>query len=77
MKEIKAVVPAYRNLAAGACWPKDLSPLHGTDADLSLSSDTFLRHEVLTANRLLFSSGSMIARSKEIGSIVPSGCRRL
>jgi len=69
MKEIKAVVPAYRNLVVGACWPKELSPLHGTDTDLSLSSDTSLNQEVLTANRLLFSSGTMISRSKEIGSI--------
>ena len=77
MKEIKAVVLAYRNLAVGACWPKELSPLHGTDADLSLSSDTILKREVMTANRLLFSSGSMISRSKEIGSISRSGSRRL
>jgi predicted molibdopterin-dependent oxidoreductase YjgC len=69
MKEIRAVVPAYRNLAVGACWPKDLSPLHDTDRDLSLSADTVLKREVMTAGRLLFSSGTMISRSKEIGSI--------
>ncbi|MCK9420022.1 MAG: molybdopterin-dependent oxidoreductase [Nitrospirae bacterium] len=71
MKEIKSIVSAYKDLAVGACWPKELSPLHGTDADLSLSSETFLKREVITANRLLFSSGTMISRSKEIGSISP------
>jgi len=69
MKEIKSVVSVYQNLAVGACWPKELSPLHGTDTDLSLSADTVLKREVITANRLLFSSGTMISRSKEIGSI--------
>ncbi len=69
MKEIKAVVPVYRNLVVGACWAKELSPLQGTNADLSLSSDTVLKREVITAKRLLFSSGTMIARSKEIESI--------
>ena len=69
MKEIKAVVPAYRDLVVGACWAKDLSPLHGTDTDLSLSSDSILKREVITAGRLLFSSGTMISRSTEIGSI--------
>jgi len=69
MKEIRVVVAAYKDLAVGACWPKELSPLHGTDTDLSFSSDTILTREVITANRLLFSSGTMISRSKEIGSI--------
>jgi NADH-quinone oxidoreductase chain G len=69
MKEIKAVIPAYRDLVTGACWPKELSPLHGTDRDLSLSTDTVLKREVITADRLLFSSGTMIGRSKEIASI--------
>jgi hypothetical protein len=69
MKEIKAVVPAYRDLVVGACWAKDLSPLHGTDTDLSLSSDSILKREVITAGRLLFSSGTMISRSTEIGSL--------
>jgi hypothetical protein len=69
MKEIKAVVPAYRDLEVGACWAKELSPLYGTEADLSLSSDSVLKREVMTASRLLFSSGTMISRSTEIGSI--------
>jgi len=69
MNEIKAVVPAYRELVVGACWAKELSPLHGTDTDLSLSSDSILKREVTTAGRLLFSSGTMISRSTEIGSI--------
>lgn len=77
MKEIKAVVPAYRNLVVGACWAKALSPLQGTNADLSLSSDTVLKREVITAKRLLFSSGTMISRSKEIGSISRFCSRRL
>jgi predicted molibdopterin-dependent oxidoreductase YjgC len=71
MKEIRAVVSMYKDLVVGACWPKELSPLHGTDTHLSLSADTFLKREVITANRLLFSSGTMISRSKEIGSISP------
>ncbi len=69
MNEIKAVVPAYRDLVVGACWAKELSPLHGTDTDLSLSSDTVLTREVINADRLLFSSGTMISRSTEIESI--------
>jgi formate dehydrogenase alpha subunit len=69
MQEIRAVVSSYKDLAVGACWPKELSPLHRTNTDLSLSSDTFLKREVITANRLLFSSGTMISRSKEIESI--------
>jgi anaerobic selenocysteine-containing dehydrogenase len=69
MQEIRAVVSSYKDLAVGACWPKELSPLHGTNTDLSLSYDTFLKREVITANRLLFSSGTMISRSKEIESI--------
>ena len=39
------------------------------DADLSLASDSIMRNEVITAERLLFSSGMTITRSKEIGTI--------
>ena len=69
MIEIKSNVPMYTDLSVGAVWPKETSPLAGTDADLSLSSDTMMRKEVITAERPLFSSGVSITRSKEIGTI--------
>ena len=69
LSEIKTVVPMYRDLAIGACWPPQQSPLNGALADLSLSSDSIMRREVLTAERLLFSSGVMTTRSKEMRSI--------
>jgi NADH-quinone oxidoreductase subunit G len=69
LKEIRAVVPLYAQLAIGACWAAEKSPLHGTYADLSLASDSIMKQEVITAERLLFSSGMTITRSKEIGTI--------
>ena len=76
MKEIKSTVPLYKNLAVGACWPREQSSLYGTIADLSLSPDsmatghTVMTREVITAGRLLFSSGGMISRSKQISAII-------
>jgi NADH-quinone oxidoreductase chain G len=69
LKEIRSVVPLYRELAVGAVWPKEKSPLTGTDEDLSLASDRIMQREVMTAERLLFSSGMMITRSEAIGTI--------
>jgi len=69
LKEIRAVVPMYADLAMGACWPREKSPLINTDTDLSLASDSIMKQEVLTAERLLFSSGGSITRSHEIGTI--------
>jgi formate dehydrogenase major subunit/NADH-quinone oxidoreductase subunit G len=69
MKEIRSVVPMYKDLAPGAVWPKEASPLAGKDVDLSLASDSIMQDEVITAERLLFSSGMTITRSKEIGTI--------
>ncbi|HUI66882.1 MAG TPA: molybdopterin-dependent oxidoreductase [Nitrospirota bacterium] len=69
LSEIRNVVPQYRDLATGTCWPREKSPLAGTVADLALASDTIMKEEVITAERLLFSSGMTITRSKEIGSI--------
>ncbi|MGE5173947.1 MAG: molybdopterin-dependent oxidoreductase [Betaproteobacteria bacterium] len=69
MNEIKSVVPMYKDLAIGGCWPPERSPLNGTIADLSLSSDAIMTREVITAGRLLFSSGMMATRSAELGSI--------
>ena len=69
MKEIKASVPLYRELAVGNCWRADQSPLANTAVDLSLASDTIMTQEVVTAERLVFSSGMTITRSKEIGTI--------
>ena len=69
LSEIRHVVPQYRDLAAGTCWPREKSPLAGTDEDLALASDTIMKQEVITAERLLFSSGMTITRSKEIGTI--------
>ena len=69
MNEIRSVVPLYADLAVGACWPREKSPLMNTDVDLSLSSDSIMKQEVITAERLLFSSGGSIRRSHEIGTI--------
>jgi predicted molibdopterin-dependent oxidoreductase YjgC len=69
LSEIRNVVPQYRDLATGTCWPREKSPLAGTDEDLALASDTIMKQEVITAERLLFSSGMTITRSKEIGTI--------
>ncbi len=69
LNEIRSVAPMYKDLAVGLCWPAEKSPLFGSDADLSLSSDTIMKKEVITAERLLFSSGVTITRSKEIGTI--------
>ena len=57
MNEIKSIVPLYTDLAIGSCWPREKSPLLNTDVDLSLSSDSIMKQEVITAERLLFSSG--------------------
>jgi predicted molibdopterin-dependent oxidoreductase YjgC len=69
LNEIRAVVPLYRDLAPGTCWQPEQSQLINTDADLSLTSDTIMKQEVITAERLLFSSGGTITRSHEIGTI--------
>jgi predicted molibdopterin-dependent oxidoreductase YjgC len=69
MNEIKSVVPLYTDLSIGSCWPREKSPLLNTDVDLSLSSDSIMKQEVITAERLLFSSGGSITRSHEIGTI--------
>jgi predicted molibdopterin-dependent oxidoreductase YjgC len=69
MKEIRSVVPMYADLALGACWPREQSPLAGMADDLSLASDSIMKQEVITAERLLFSSGMSITRSHEIGTI--------
>jgi len=69
MKEIRSAVPLYADLAPGSRWVPEKSPLAGTDVDLSLSSETIMNQEVLTAEQLLFSSGCTITRSHEIGTI--------
>ncbi len=69
-KEIRSVVPMYGELVVGATWPKEKSPLAGTDADISLSSDSIMKREVLTAEKLLFSSGVTTTRSRELRTIV-------
>ena len=69
LAEIRSVVPFYKDLSIGACWVREQSPLAGTADDLSLSSDSIMKQEVITADRLLFSSGGMITRSQEIGTI--------
>lgn len=69
MKEIKIAAPMYKDLAVGDCWSREQSPLSGTIADLSLASDSIATHEVITAGRLLFSSGVMTTRSAALGGI--------
>ena len=48
LKEIRSAVPFYADLAIGACWPPEKSPLAGTDTDLSLASDSIMKQEVIT-----------------------------
>lgn len=72
LKEMKGVVPMYRDLAEGDCWPCTRSPLHGTITDLSLPTADERPREVLTAGRLLFSSGMMTTRSKALESLALS-----
>jgi predicted molibdopterin-dependent oxidoreductase YjgC len=69
MKEIRSLVPMYAELSLGACWPRETSPLAGMDVDLSLASDSIMKKEIITGERLLFSSGLSITRSKELGTI--------
>ena len=69
LREIQATVPMYRNLGIGSCWQSDASPLQGSDVDLVLAAGAALNGEVITANRLLFSSGNMITRSMELATI--------
>ncbi len=69
LREIRTVVPLYADLAAGGVWPRERSPLAGGDADLSLSSDRIMKNDVITSDRLLFSSGTMTRRSREIGTL--------
>ncbi|HWR72903.1 MAG TPA: molybdopterin-dependent oxidoreductase, partial [Nitrospirota bacterium] len=69
LREIRSVVPQYKDLAPGAVWPKEASPLAGKDIDLSLASDAIMKNDVITSERLLFSSGMTITRSAEIGTI--------
>ncbi|MDA8423421.1 MAG: molybdopterin-dependent oxidoreductase [Nitrospiraceae bacterium] len=69
LAEIRSVVPAYKDLALGACWSREKSPLAGMADDLSLTSDSIMKQEVITAERLLFSSGMTITRSHEIRTI--------
>ena len=69
LKEIRSTVTLYADLALGGIWPRERSPLAGADVDLSLWSDTVMRNEVITSDRLLFSSGTMIGRSREISTL--------
>ncbi len=69
LAEIRSTAPLYAGLAVGSCWPRERSPLAGTDVDLSLDSATIMKKEVLTAEKQLFSSGMTITRSHEIGTI--------
>jgi predicted molibdopterin-dependent oxidoreductase YjgC len=69
LKEIRSIVPLYHELFAGAVWASERSPLAGTDADLSLWSESVMKNEVITSERLLFSSGTMSTRSRELGTV--------
>jgi predicted molibdopterin-dependent oxidoreductase YjgC len=72
LTEIREAAPMYESLAEGSCWPREESPLNGHLTDLSLSSATPAARETITAGRLLFSSGMMTTRSKELGSLTRS-----
>jgi anaerobic selenocysteine-containing dehydrogenase len=69
LREIRSTVSLYADVALGGIWPRERSPLAGADVDLSLRSDTVMKNEVITSDRLLFSSGTMIGRSSEIGTL--------
>lgn len=69
LDEIRSIVPLYHDLKIGACWQKEKSPLARTDTDLSLSSDSIMSKEVITSDRLLFSSGVLITRSGALHTI--------
>ncbi len=69
LAEIRSAVPLYKDLAPGALWPGQSSPVAGKEVDLSLPTSSVMQNEVITADRLLFSSGTSITRSKEIGTI--------
>jgi len=69
LAEIRSVVPFYKDLSIGACWAREKSPLAGSADDISLLSDSIMKQEVITGERLLFSSGGSITRSQEIGTI--------
>lgn len=73
MSEIRRVVPAYRDLAVGACWPRELSTALNEATSLSLAEDSVLKRELIFADRLLFSSGTLISRSREIGTLSGRG----
>ncbi len=69
LNEIRSVTPLYRDLAIGSVWPREQSPLAGSGEDLSLSDGGIMRKDVIFVERLLFSSGTSITRSKELGTI--------
>ncbi len=69
LKEIRSLVSLYADLATGAVWPAEKSPLAGSETDLSLSSDTIMKNDVITSERLLFSSGTMTTRSRELSTV--------
>jgi predicted molibdopterin-dependent oxidoreductase YjgC len=69
LREIRSVAPLYADLKAGFVWPGDRSPLANTEVDLSLRSDMIMKNEVITSDRLLFSSGTMTTRSQELGTV--------
>jgi predicted molibdopterin-dependent oxidoreductase YjgC len=72
MREIRTLVPLYRELTVGSCWKKEQSPLYNQGIELSCSSDAALTREKITSGRLLFSSGAMITRSQEIATMLPA-----
>jgi predicted molibdopterin-dependent oxidoreductase YjgC len=76
MKEIRMLVPFYADLALDACWPREVSPLCGAHVDLALASTGPAAPETTTASRLLFSSGMMTTRSKELESLTRSAGTR-
>lgn len=68
-KEIQTGVPLYAKLAPGASWPEEQSPLRGSLIDLSLASSALPLRHVLTGDRLLFSSGMLSTRSRELNNL--------
>ena len=69
LKEIRTLVPLYKDLPLNGCWGQDRSPVSGTTADLWFSSSLpGPRERGGNADRL-FCSGMMTSRSEELERI--------
>ncbi len=68
-REIRTTVPLYNGFTPGSCWQERQSPIRGSLIDLSLASVALPLSHTLTGGRLLFSSGMMTTRSRELNNL--------